>query len=61
MKALQIISDEALEQGRKMSPEEILRFLEDFRLAYGARSEPFSSSQTVASSCTLPPVTTDSH
>jgi hypothetical protein len=36
MKALQLLSDEALACGQKMSTEEILRFLEEFRVMYAA-------------------------
>jgi predicted HicB family RNase H-like nuclease len=33
---LQYFSDEALARGRDMSPDQILRFLEDFRLLHAA-------------------------
>lgn len=33
---LQYFSDEALARGRKLSPEQTLRYLEDFRLLHGA-------------------------
>ncbi|MEX2129850.1 MAG: hypothetical protein WD772_00060 [Pseudohongiellaceae bacterium] len=58
MKALQYFSDEALERGRKMSTEEVLRFLEEFRLRYAAQyfaeiesrnpgsTQPLSETQT---------------
>ena len=38
MKALQIHSAESLERGKNMSAEEILRFLEEFRLMYAAQA-----------------------
>ena len=37
MKALQLFSEESLERGAQMSPDEILRFLEEFRLRYADR------------------------
>ena len=39
MKAVQYFSDEYLEQCSKMKPDEIVRFLEDFRLLHGAPKE----------------------
>lgn len=36
MKALQLFDEESLERTRGMSSEEILRFLEEFRLLYAA-------------------------
>jgi predicted DNA binding CopG/RHH family protein len=33
---LQYFSDEALARGREMTPEQTLRFLEDFRVLHGA-------------------------
>lgn len=35
---VQYYSDEQLEQGRKMKPEQILQFLEDFRQLHAARA-----------------------
>lgn len=37
MKALQLFTDDSLEQGRQLSSHEILKFLEDFRLLHGKR------------------------
>jgi len=40
MKALQIHSPESLARGQQMSAEEIARFLEDFRLLHGNKTQP---------------------
>lgn len=40
MKALQIHNPESLARGRQMSPDEIARFLEDFRLLHGNKPQP---------------------
>ena len=40
MKALQLHSPETLAQGKKMTPEQIVRFLEDFRLIHGSGQQP---------------------
>lgn len=40
MKAVQYFSDEYLEQSREMSPDQVLRFLDDFRRLHGARPAP---------------------
>jgi len=37
VKALQLFSDEALKRGREMSPDQILKFLEDFRSLHASR------------------------
>lgn len=37
MKALQLFTDDSIEQGRQLSSHEILKFLEDFRLLHGKR------------------------
>lgn len=48
MKPIQYFSDEQLAHGRRMKPEQILQFLEDFRVlhagraASGGRSTPIS-------------------
>lgn len=39
MKALQLFTDESIERGRQMSSDEILKFLEEFRLMH-ARNNP---------------------
>ncbi len=39
MKAVQHFSDEYLEQCRDMTPNQIIRFLDDFRQLYGAESQ----------------------
>ncbi len=36
-KALQFFSDEALERSRKMSPDQIIQFLDDYRKLVGHR------------------------
>lgn len=36
---VQYFTDEQLERGRNMTPEQILQFLEDFRLLHGSRSK----------------------
>jgi predicted DNA binding CopG/RHH family protein len=38
MKAVQYFSDEYLEQCRGMTPEQIIRFLDDFRQLHGANT-----------------------
>jgi predicted DNA binding CopG/RHH family protein len=40
MRPVQYFSDEQLAHGRKLKPEQILQFLEDFRELHGARAEP---------------------
>ena len=40
MKAIQHFSDEYLEQCRGMTPEQIIRFLDDFRLLHGYKPAP---------------------
>ena len=37
MKGIQKFSDAYLEQSRRMSPESVIRFLEDFRLLHATR------------------------
>ena len=37
MKAIQYFSDEYLEQCRDMTPDQIIRFLDDFRRLHGSR------------------------
>lgn len=39
MKAVQYFSDEYLEQCKKMTPEQIVRFLDDFRQLQGVQPE----------------------
>ena len=39
MKALQIHSEESLQRSAEMSVDEILRFLEEFRVLYGGREQ----------------------
>lgn len=38
MKGLQKFSDDYLEQSRRMSPDAVVRFLEDFRVLHGPRA-----------------------
>ena len=40
MKAVQHFSDEQIAHGRRLKPEQILQFLEDFRELHGARLAP---------------------
>ncbi len=40
MKAVQYFSDEYLAQCQAMSPDQVLRFLDDFRRLHGARPAP---------------------
>lgn len=40
MKAVQYFSDEYLEQCREISPEQVLRFLDDFRRLHGSKPSP---------------------
>ena len=40
MKAVQYFSDEYLAQCRAMSPDQVLRFLDDFRRLHGAPAAP---------------------
>ena len=40
MKTVQYFSDEYLAQCRAMSPDQVLRFLDDFRRLHGARPAP---------------------
>jgi hypothetical protein len=40
MKAVQYFTDEYLEQSRKLTPDEVLRFLDDFRRMHAARDDP---------------------
>ncbi len=37
MKALQLFSDEYLQQCRKLTPDQVIRFLDDFRRLHGKR------------------------
>jgi predicted DNA binding CopG/RHH family protein len=46
MRPVQHFSDEQLEQGRKMKPEQVLRFLEDFRQLHAARANSVPGSST---------------
>jgi predicted DNA binding CopG/RHH family protein len=39
MKGIQYFTDDYLEQSRKMSPDAIARFLEDFRLLHGPKTK----------------------
>ena len=40
MKALQIHSPESLARGQKMTPDEIVKFLDDFRQLHGHNPQP---------------------
>jgi predicted DNA binding CopG/RHH family protein len=44
MKAIQMFTEEYLEQCQKMSPSEILEFLENFRLLHGGKTAQNGSS-----------------
>lgn len=48
MKALQIFSDEYLEQCKKMRPEQIIGFLENFRVLHSAASVPDDKSVLIS-------------
>lgn len=37
MKALQLFTDQSLKQGKQLGTDEILKFLEDFRLLHGVK------------------------
>jgi uncharacterized protein (DUF4415 family) len=39
MKGVQIFTDEYLEQSRRMTPDAIVRFLDDFRRIHGGKSK----------------------
>jgi len=39
-KAVQFLSDEALERSRAMTPDQIIRFLDEFRAVHAARPGP---------------------
>jgi hypothetical protein len=51
MKALQLFSDEALERGRELSTEEIVRFLDEFRRLYGIPDSQQLEKAGIASHC----------
>jgi uncharacterized protein (DUF4415 family) len=40
MRAVQYFADEYLEQCRAMSPDQVLRYLDDFRRLHGSRPAP---------------------
>lgn len=46
MKAVQTFSDEQLRYARSLKPEQVLRFLEDFRQLHGGRLAGESTSST---------------
>lgn len=48
MRAVQQFSDEYLAEARKASPEQILTFLEEFRLLQGASSAAASKSKLIS-------------
>jgi predicted DNA binding CopG/RHH family protein len=49
MRPVQYFSDEQLAQGRKMKPDQIAQFLEDFRELHGAREAASSTKSTLIS------------
>ena len=49
MRPVQYFSDEQLAQGRKMKPEQVVQFLEDFRELHGARTAAASTRSTLIS------------
>jgi len=49
MKHVQRFSDEQLAYGRTLKPEQVLRFLEDFRELHGARAGMDARSSTLIS------------
>ncbi len=48
MKALQLFTDQSLKQGKQLGTDEILKFLEDFRLLHGAQDSKEKESQGTA-------------
>jgi hypothetical protein len=50
MKAVQYFTPEYLERCSKMSPTEILQFLEEFRLMFAAKAAPQQIMETAAQS-----------
>jgi predicted DNA binding CopG/RHH family protein len=48
MKPVQYFSDEYLQQCKKMTPDQIIQFLDDFRQLYGHRTEIRSRSKLIS-------------
>lgn len=48
MKPVQYFSDEYLEQCRDMTPDQIIRFLDDFRQLHGHRAESRSRTKLIS-------------